>query len=40
MMAHIVLLLLVTREDTDFTYVSVQKTVEYGIAERTGTTGD
>ena len=40
MVAHIVLLLLVAGEDSDFTDVGVEETVEDGVAEGTGAAGD
>ena len=38
--AHIVLFLFITGEDTDLADVRAQKTVEHGVAERTDSTGD
>ena len=35
LMAHVVLFLLVTTENTDFTNVSSEKTVQYSISEKT-----
>ena len=37
LVAHIILLLLITREDTDFPDISFQKAVQNRVAERTGT---
>ena len=38
--AHIVLLLLIAREDTDLADIACQKMLEYGMSERTRTAGD
>lgn len=38
--AHVVLLLLVTREDADLGEVGVHEVLEYGVAERAGATCD
>ena len=40
LVAHIVLFLFITGEDTDLADVRAQKTVEHGVAERTDSTGD
>ena len=40
LVAHIVLLFLVPRENADLADVRAQKTVEHGVAERTDSTGD
>jgi len=39
-MTHIVLLLLVAREDTDFLDIACQKATKHSVTERSGTTGD
>ena len=38
LMAHVILFLLISREDTDFTNVSCLKTIKYSIPKRTGFT--
>ena len=38
--AHVVLLLLVAREDADFADVTVEETAEDGVSEGTGASGD
>lgn len=38
--AHIVLLLFVAREDSDFAYVGAKEAVEYGVTEGTCSPGD
>ena len=40
LVAHIVLLLFIAGEHTDFLNIRIEKTVQHGIAERTGTTGN
>lgn len=40
LMAHIVLLLLIAGEDADFLEIRIQKVLQHGGAERTGTTSD
>lgn len=40
LVAHVVLLLLVTAEDADFLDVGVQETAQHGVAETAGTTSD
>ena len=37
-MAHVVLLFLVTREDAYLLDIGIEKTAQYGIAERAGAT--
>lgn len=39
-MAHVVLLLLVAREDADLGQVGVHEVLEHGVAERAGTARD
>ena len=40
LMAHIILLLLITGENADLPDIRIQKTIQDGVAERTGATGD
>ena len=40
LVAHVVLLLLIAGEDADFLEIRIQKVLQHGGAERTGTTSD
>lgn len=40
LVTHIVLLLLIAREDSDFAYVGAKEAVEYGVTEGTCSPGD